>query len=58
MHIDIDFHWLPCDCDACLRHTATDDTQMASNARHANATRATQRMHSHSTTLNCCTCHC
>ena len=53
MHIDIDFHWLPRDCDACLQHTATDDTcmQMASNARRANATSATQRMHSHNTTL-------
>ena len=51
MHIDIDFHWLPRDCDACLQHTATDDMQMASNARRANATSATQRMHSHNTTL-------
>ena len=58
LHIDIDLHRLPRDCDACLQHTATGDMQMALNARHAKAPRATQRMHLHNTTLNYCTCHC
>ena len=49
MHIDIDLHWPPRDCDAGRQRPTTRDLQMALNTRHADVPRATHRLRMHNT---------